>query len=105
MVKLRVMAKWGRSHFLKRTQRVVAGGESGPNARPMDPDWARSLRDQCEAAGVPFFFKQWGGASAKSGGRLLDGKTWNEMPALSPGTGRRDGECRARLRGGSLGSR
>jgi protein gp37 len=52
---------------------VIAGGESGPRARPMDPDWARSLRDQCAAAGVPFHFKQWGGTTAKAGGHLLDG--------------------------------
>ena len=61
---------------------VVAGGESGPCARPMDPGWARSLRDQCQIAGVPFFFKQWGGATAKAGGRELDGRTWDEMPAV-----------------------
>ena len=60
---------------------VVAGGESGPGARPMDPEWARSLRDQCGIAGVPFFFKQWGGATAKAGGRILDGRTWDQMPA------------------------
>ena len=59
---------------------VVAGGESGPRARTMHPDWARSLRYQCEAAGVPFFFKQWGGRTSKSGGRLLDGRTWDGMP-------------------------
>ncbi len=68
---------------------VVAGGESGPRARPMDPDWARSLRDQCQVAGVPFFFKQWGGAAAKAGGRVLDGSTWDQLPAgpgaLRPG--------------------
>ena len=61
---------------------VVAGGESGPRARPMDPEWARSLRDQCQIAGVPFFFKQWGGATAKAGSRELDGRTWDEMPAV-----------------------
>ena len=60
---------------------VVVGGESGPGARPMEADWVRSLRDQCVGAGVPFFFKQWGGRTAKSGGRLLDGRTWDEMPA------------------------
>lgn len=89
---------------------VIAGGESGPGARPMHPDWARSLRDQCEAAGVSFFFKQWGEygpvkqselknlsdrvyANAKpagdtqvyklgkhASGRLLDGRTWDEVP-------------------------
>jgi protein gp37 len=59
---------------------VIAGGESGPRVRPSDPAWFMSLRDQCVAAGVPFFFKQWGGRTAKSGGRLLDGRTWNQMP-------------------------
>ena len=59
---------------------VVAGGESGPGARPMHPDWARSLRDQCAAATVPFFFKQWGGSTGKARGRELDGRTWDEMP-------------------------
>ena len=59
---------------------VIAGGESGPNARPMDPDWARAVRDSCNAAGVPFFFKQWGGRTPKAGGRLLDGRVWDELP-------------------------
>ena len=69
---------------------VVAGGESGPRARPMDPEWARSLRDQCQIAGVPFFFKQWGGATAKAGGRVLDGRTWDQLPA-GPGASRPGG--------------
>jgi protein gp37 len=59
---------------------VVVGGESGPGARPMDPDWARRLRDECAAASVPFFFKQWGGRSAKANGRELDGRTWDQYP-------------------------
>jgi len=71
---------------------VVCGGESGPGARPMHPDWARSVRDQCVAAGVPFFFKQWGEwapfgdlnamrrTGKKAAGRLLDGREWNEYP-------------------------
>src|SRR5690606_30153079 len=54
---------------------VIAGGESGPGARPMDPDWIRSLRDRCRDAGVPFFFKQWGGVRKARAGRLLDGRT------------------------------
>jgi protein gp37 len=62
---------------------VIAGGESGPDARPMHPDWARSLRDQCIEAEIPFFFKQWGGRTAKVGGRELDGRTWDEMPPRS----------------------
>ncbi len=59
---------------------VIAGGESGPGHRPVDADWLRAIRDRCQAAGVPFFFKQWGGRTPKSGGRLLDGRTWDEMP-------------------------
>jgi protein gp37 len=64
---------------------VVAGGESGAGARPVDAQWVRSLRDQCTDAGVPFFFKQWGGRSPKSGGRTLDGRTWDELPAAPRG--------------------
>ena len=91
--------------FRERIDWVIAGGESGPNARPMHPDWARSLRDQCAAAGVAFHFKQYGawgpepvgdwdktgihhfddGVSVwrvgkKAAGRLLDGRTWDELP-------------------------
>lgn len=59
---------------------VIAGGESGRRYRPLDLEWARVLRDQCAVAGVPFFFKQVGGYTPKAGGRLLDGKTWDEYP-------------------------
>lgn len=59
---------------------LIAGGESGPQARPMDIGWGRDLRDQCLRAGVPFFFKQWGGRTPKIGGRQLDGRTWDEVP-------------------------
>jgi protein gp37 len=59
---------------------VIAGGESGAHARPMDLDWARSLRDQCQAAGVAFYFKQHGGRTHAAGGRLLDGRTYDEYP-------------------------
>jgi protein gp37 len=59
---------------------VIVGGESGPRARPMHPDWAREVRDQCVSANVPFFFKQWGGTRPKQGGRELDGREWNEFP-------------------------
>ena len=62
---------------------VIAGGESGPNARPMHIDWARDIRDQCAKSGVAFFFKQWGGIRPKSGGRALDGREWNELPNIS----------------------
>lgn len=61
---------------------VIAGGESGPKARPMEADWVRDIRDQCIAAGVPFFFKQWGGRNKKKAGRILDGRTWDDMPRL-----------------------
>jgi protein gp37 len=92
---------------VRRIDWVVAGGESGPGARPMHPEWARSLRDQCALAGVPFFFKQWGAwtpcrdsgghvasdqeklldgtwllkVGKKSAGRELDGRTHDEYPA------------------------
>lgn len=59
---------------------VIVGGESGPGARPMNPDWVRDIRDQCIRANVPFFFKQWGGQFKKRTGRVLDGRTWDQMP-------------------------
>ena len=59
---------------------VIVGGESGPKARPMDPAWVTDLREQCCHAGVPFFFKQWGGNNKKKAGRELEGRTWDEMP-------------------------
>jgi protein gp37 len=61
---------------------VIVGGESGPGARPMDPAWVTDLRDQCRRARVAFFFKQWGGTNKKKTGRELDGRTWDEMPAM-----------------------
>ncbi len=61
---------------------VIAGGESGPGARPMDAKWVRQIRDECVYYGVPFFFKQWGGVNKKKNGRLLDGRTWDEMPEV-----------------------
>ncbi len=64
---------------------VIAGGESGPHYRPMELAWARSIRNACQAAGVPFFFKQWGGRTPKAAGRELDGRTWNEMPTVAAG--------------------
>ena len=63
---------------------VSVGGESGPRARPMQPEWAREIRDQCVAARVPFFFKQWGGFRPKQGGRELDGREWNDFPRPRP---------------------
>jgi protein gp37 len=62
---------------------VIVGGESGPNARQMRRQWAVSIRDQCLTAGVPYFFKQWGGTNKKAAGRILDGRTWDEMPPLA----------------------
>jgi len=64
---------------------VIAGGESGPAARPMDVTWGRDLRDQCVMSGVKFFFKQWGGRTPKLGGRELDGRTWDDMPDRAAG--------------------
>jgi len=61
---------------------VIVGGESGPGARPMDPRWVVDLRDQCRAARVPFFFKQWGGRNKKKAGRILEGRLWDEMPRV-----------------------
>ncbi len=59
---------------------VIVGGESGPRARPMQAEWVRALRDWCVDAQVPFFFKQWGGVRKHTTGRILDGRTWDEMP-------------------------
>ncbi len=100
---------WCTCHLLTGTSVdwVIVGGESGPHARPMHPDWARSLRDQCVAAGVPFLFKQWGEwapavrstdrlkhyfgdgvmvsrCGKRNAGRLLDGRTWDEYPDGQP---------------------
>jgi len=61
---------------------VIVGGESGPGARPMSPQWVRGIRHQCRVARVPFFFKQWGGVRKKESGRKLDGKTYDALPAL-----------------------
>ena len=62
---------------------VIVGGESGPKARPMKPEWVRDIRDRCAREGVPFFFKQWGGRTPRSGGRRLDEREHNEMPQFS----------------------
>ncbi len=59
---------------------VIVGGESGPGARPMREEWVVSIRDQCTAAGVAFFFKQWGGVRRRRAGRTLEGRTWDERP-------------------------
>jgi protein gp37 len=60
---------------------VIAGGESGPGARPVQKEWIIEIRDQCIQAGIPFFFKQWGGVRKKNNGKLLDGRIWNEFPS------------------------
>ena len=66
---------------------VIVGGESGPHARPLQPEWVRQIRDQCAAAAVPFFFKQWGGHTPKAGGRLLEGVEYNGMPLMESNRG------------------
>jgi len=64
---------------------VIVGGESGPGARPMRPEWVTEVRQQCEVAAVPFFFKQWGGIQKKRAGRKLDGRTYDDMPSAPVG--------------------
>jgi len=59
---------------------VIVGGESGPRARAMQAEWVTDIRNQCQTANVPFFFKQWGGTNKKKAGRLLEGRTWDETP-------------------------
>ena len=65
---------------------VIVGGESGPVRRAMQSEWVVDIRDQCRSAGVPFFFKQWGGRTPKAGGRELEGEVWNEMPSRAVGS-------------------
>jgi protein gp37 len=60
---------------------VIVGGESGPNARPMKKEWVIDIKEQCQSADIPFFFKQWGGVHRKRNGRTLHGRTWDQMPA------------------------
>lgn len=69
---------------LREIDWVIVGGESGPGARPMKPEWVLDIRDQCRQAKVPFFFKQWGGFNKKKAGRELEGRTWDEMPSVRP---------------------
>ena len=69
---------------LSRIDWVIVGGESGVRYRPIAAGWAREIRDQCRRAGVPFFFKQWGGRSPKQLGRTLDGREWNDFPSHKP---------------------
>jgi protein gp37 len=65
---------------------LIAGGESGPRHRPVRIEWVRELRDRCIAEHVAFFFKQWGGIRSKTGGRILDGRTWDQLPASTAPT-------------------
>ncbi len=67
---------------LKKISWVIVGGESGRKPRPMDPDWVLDIQQQCKTAGVAFFFKQWGGTNKKAAGRLLNGRTYDEMPEI-----------------------
>jgi protein gp37 len=67
---------------LRNIHWAIVGGESGPGARPMHEEWVLDIRDQCQRAKVPFFFKQWGGVNKKKAGRELHGRTWDEMPAI-----------------------
>ena len=68
---------------LKGISWVIVGGESGPNARPMQIDWVLSIKEQCRSANIPFFFKQWGGVQKKKNGRMLNGRTYNEFPIVT----------------------
>ena len=67
---------------LKKMDWVIVGGESGHKPRPMNPDWVLDIQDQCKNANVAFFFKQWGGRNKKANGRLLNGRTYDEMPEI-----------------------
>ena len=69
---------------------VIVGGESGPGARPMEKRWVTQIREQCRSTGIPFFFKQWGGVNKKRTGRVLDRRTWDDMPTPAHVKGRPD---------------
>jgi protein gp37 len=69
--------------FLRDIDWVIVGGESGPGARPLKEEWVVDIREQCLAANTPFFFKQWGGVRKKRNGRVLQGRTWDEIPAIA----------------------
>jgi protein gp37 len=73
---------------LSKIDWVIVGGESGAGARPMQKSWVVNIRRQCRAAKVPFFFKQWGGVDKKANGRMLDGRTWDQMPITHGKTGK-----------------
>ncbi|MBI3127660.1 MAG: phage Gp37/Gp68 family protein [Candidatus Tectomicrobia bacterium] len=76
---------------------VIVGGESGPSHRDIKREWVRDIRRQCVKARVPFFFKQWGGTTPKAGGRLLDGKVWDEYPVIASEINEWRGETRIAL--------
>jgi len=76
---------------------VIVGGESGPGARPMKTEWVMEIKEQCGKAGVPFFFKQWGGLNKKKAGRLLEGRTWDELPRGPSGAAGRSAAAHAHL--------
>jgi protein gp37 len=69
---------------------AIVGGESGPGARPMQPEWVVEIRDRCLTERVPFFFKQWGGVNKKANGRTLDNRTWDEVPVYERRSERRE---------------
>lgn len=71
------------NEWMRALDWIILGGESGPGARPMKPEWVRQVRDQSRFFGTPFLFKQWGGTNKKKAGRLLDGKEWNQFPELN----------------------
>ena len=75
----------GPDYPYTRLDWVICGGESGPGARPMKAEWVRQIRDRCDALNVPFFFKQWGGVNKKRAGRLLDNRTWDDLPRVAVG--------------------
>ena len=77
---------------LREVDWVIAGGESGPGARQMQPNWVRDIRDTCVESGVPFFFKQWGGVFKKRTGRILDGRVWDQFPETQRAEGGATGE-------------
>jgi protein gp37 len=78
---------------LEQIDWVIVGGESGRRPRPVEKDWVRSIRDQCTASGVAFFFKQWGGTNKKKAGRILDGLTHDQLPSSAPHENRRTSEA------------
>jgi len=82
---------------------VIVGGESGPHARPMDASWVLRIRDQCQMDRVPFFFKQWGGPNKKRAGRILEDRTWDDMPPRLDVMGPTQRQGRSRVKNGREG--